>query len=149
MNISNTNIEPAEICKELLNKMEKDGDACGIYSNDTVAFHKARGVKPMVDFWSCGDLEKAIVCDKVIGKASAMFLVSGGAKYAYGKVMSKLALDFLNKNNLECDCERLVDKIKNREGDGLCPMESAVADINDLDTGIEKVIIKMNELGIK
>lgn len=149
MKISNKNMEPLDICNELLKKMEQDEKSCSIYVNDTITFHKERGVKPMVDFWSCGALDGAVVCDKVIGKASAMLLVSGNAKYVYGKVMSELALEFLKENDLECGYEQLVDKIQNREGNGLCPMESVVADIEDINEGIEKIIEKMNELGIK
>ena len=145
----NTKMESPLVVEGLLHAMEKQDASCAIYSDGAVLTHQARGVKPMVDFWSCGDLEDAVVCDKVIGKASAMFLVSGGAAYVYGNVMSQLALDFLHSNHLECGYNQLVDKIQNREGDGLCPMESSVANVNDIDEGIEKVINKMNELGIK
>lgn len=149
MKVSNKNNMPMDVCEELLREMGQDDRSCGIYVNDTMIFHKARGVKPMVDFWSCGNLKEAIVCDKVVGKASAMLLVNGGAKFVYGKIMSKLALDFLNSNNLECAYEQLVEKIQNREGNGLCPMESLVIEIEDTDQGIEKIIDKMEELGIK
>ena len=145
----NTKMESPLVVEGLLHAMEKQDSSCAIYTDGAVLTHQARGVKPMVDFWSCGDLEDAVVCDKVIGKASAMFLVSGGASYVHGHVMSQLALDFLASNNLECGYDQLVDKIQNREGDGLCPMESAVADIDDIDEGIEKIINTMDQLGIK
>ena len=145
----NIKMESPLVVEGLLHAMEVQDTSCAIYTDGAVLTHKSRGVKPMVDFWSCGDLEDAVVCDKVIGKASAMFLVSGGAAYVHGQVMSQLALDFLVSNSIDCGYDQLVEKIKNREGNGLCPMESSVADVNDIDEGIENVINKMNELGIE
>lgn len=137
------------VVEGLLHTMEEQGASCAIYTEGVFLTHQGHGVKPMVDFWACGDLKDAVVCDKVIGKASAMFLVGGEAAYVHGQLMSKLALDFLRSNNLECGYDQLVDKIQNREGNGLCPMESSVADIDNSDEGIERVVNKMNELGIK
>ena len=140
---NNINIQPKEIAAELLNLLEEKNATCAIYKDGAVLTHKDRGVSPIIDFWSVGDLENAIVCDKVIGKASAMFLVSGGAKFVHGKIMSQLALDLLASNNVDCSYTKLVPKIQNRQGDGLCPMESAVANIEDLNEGIELILKKV------
>ena len=140
------NIDYREIAVELAKFIDNGQVACAIYKDQTVLIHQARGVEPMVDFWSVGDLKDAVVCDKVIGKASAMFLVSGEAVYVHGHVMSQLAADFLRKNNIEYDYDQLVDKIQTIQGDGLCPMESAVENIDDIKEGIDIILKKSKEL---
>ena len=114
-----------------------------IAAKEQVAFtHNSRGVKPVIEFWSKEFLNDAIIVDKVIGKASALFMAASSAKHIHGVVMSQLAAEFLEKSGVSYSADTIVPKIINRAGDGLCPMESAVADVESLEEGIDILLEK-------
>lgn len=112
----------------------------GYYSTDS-------GIKPIIsklndDLHYFKDLS---VADKIVGKASAMLLALSGAKEVKTIVLSKSGKDILDKYKIAYTYEQLVDYIVNRKGDGMCPMEETVKDIDDLDLAY----IKLNERIIK
>lgn len=87
-----------------------------------------------------------IVADKIIGKASAMLLILSGVKEIYCLVLSKAGKDILEKYNIPYHYETLTDYIVNRTGDGMCPMEKTVKDIDDLNDAYIALNNKMEEL---
>lgn len=108
--------------------------SCVIIKNNTIV-HSAigNGVKPLIALYENNPemLKGAFVVDKVIGKAAAMIAVLGGATKVYGVVMSKAAEEYLHHKKIPAKYGRCVDVISNRTGDGLCPLEKAVMDIDD------------------
>lgn len=95
---------------------------------------------------SSTDLKGFSAADKIIGKAAAMLFVKAGVKEVYGSVMSSSAAELLQKYNIPCSWGTLTDKIINRKGDGVCPMEQTVAGINDLTEAYEALLRRRNEL---
>lgn len=85
----------------------------------------------------------AIVYDKIIGKAAAMLLIRSGVKKVHALVMSKSAKKVLDEYEIKYTYEELVDKIINRKGNGICPMEKAVEKIDDLLEAYEVLITKV------
>lgn len=94
---------------------------------------KERGIRPIVQLLKkdTAALEGMVVCDKVIGKAAALLLVYGKIKMLYTPVLSAPAEDILNKYGVAYQCDQVVDRIKNRTGDGLCPMETLAMGIEE------------------
>ena len=90
-----------------------------------------RGIVPLLEHWEAGRLQGAFVADKIIGKAAAMLLILGGAKGVYGEVMSEKARELLLAARVETAFGSLAPYIINRKGDGLCPMEQAVLELDD------------------
>ena len=75
--------------------------------------------------------EGAVVADRVIGKAAAMLLAASGVQEVFGAVMSESAEQFLKQAGISYGyCEK-VPYIKNRTGDGMCPMEETVQSLTD------------------
>lgn len=97
-----------------------------------------RGVSPLLRLYDndFGILDGAFVVDKLIGKAAAMILVLGGAKGVYGEIMSAAAKDYLENRGIEARYGRCVDVISNREGNGICPIERSVWDIDEPQEGV-------------
>lgn len=100
-----------------------------------------RGIKSLLALQT-GSLTGAFVADKIIGKAAAMLLARGGAIEVYAEVISEPALKVLHDRHILCVYEKLVPNIINREGTGICPMESAVLNMDGLDAAFE--ILKHN-----
>lgn len=96
-----------------------------------------RGVVPAVEMLDAGRLKGALVVDKIVGRAVAAVFVAGGVKKVYAPVMSAGAKDLLEKNGITATADSVVDTIINREGTGMCPMENAVKNTQDVGEMVE------------
>lgn len=102
---------------------------------------KGNGVKPIMKILEKDPLllQDALVADKLIGKAAAMLLSMGGVKAIYGNTMSRSAEGYLEKKGISYDYGRCIQVVSNRTGDGICPLEKAVADVEDEQEAYEKL----------
>ncbi len=105
-----------------------------------------RGIAPIIAMYEAGLLEGAVVFDKVIGKAAAQIMTLGGVKRCYGVTMSKSAVEYLQEKSIFVEYETLADYIVNRSGDGVCPMEDAVENIEDPKEALAAVRRRLEEL---
>ncbi len=111
-----------------------DSNLTCVLVNDTQTLTASeRGIKPVLQWLAQipSPLAGAFVADKVVGKAAALLFVHGGIKALYTQTISQPALDVLEQHNIPIQYDTLVLRIKNRVGDGLCPMESRVWEIDD------------------
>lgn len=72
-------------------------------------------------------LRGASVADKVVGKGAAALMTLGGVKEVWAGVISRPALELLEKAGIEVSFGKLVEGIANRAGTGPCPVESLCA----------------------
>ena len=120
-----TDIEKA---KELL----KDDFTCALVKGETVYTSKDKGIAPVLRHLNEGtDLEGFCVADKIVGKAAASLFICAGIKEVYGEVMSVKGMAKLEEYDIPYTYGTQVDKIINRKGDDICPMERTVQDIDD------------------
>lgn len=119
-----------------------------INQNKIVYTANQRGISVLIDLFENQPekLKGAIIVDKVIGKAAAMIFVYAGVNMVYGETMSNHAKKYLNSNQIKADYGICVDSIINREGNGICPMESSVLDIEDAKVGYDILVKKVAEL---
>lgn len=105
---------------------------CVLVKNDMVYTSKERGIKPLLCCYKEQKMKQGCsAADRVVGKAAAFFYVLLGAKELYADVISKPALEVLEKAGIAVSYTTLVDAIRNRTNTGFCPMETAVWDIED------------------
>lgn len=105
---------------------------CVLTKADKVITATARGISPMVGFISnCTDLNGFSAADKIVGKAAALLFVLAGVKEVYAAVLSQKAQEVFLNHGIKFSCDTLAEAIINRAGTDLCPMEKAVADIDD------------------
>jgi len=76
-------------------------------------------------------LKGASVADRVVGRGVALLFALGGAGSVYARVISSGALKVLRDNNITVSFGAETPYIKNRKGDGLCPVETLTAHVND------------------
>ena len=101
----------------------------------------------MIDFLQDGiDLSGYSVADKIVGKAAAMLFVKAGIKEVYAEILSVSGKNFLEEHGINAGYETLAEKIINRTGDDICPMEKTVADIIDPEEGYEAIRNKLKEM---
>lgn len=106
-----------------------------------------RGVMPMLGFLREGrDLSGFCAADRVVGRAAAMLFAKAGVRAVHAEVMSDGAAALLAAHGIDASCDVRTAAIENRQKTGLCPMESAVAGIEDIDAGIAAIRRRAEEM---
>lgn len=91
-----------------------------------------RGVAPLLKWLDEGmSLQGFSAADKVVGKGAAYLYILLEVKEIYANVISRPALDTLKKHNIPTSYAILTEAVKNRDNTGLCPIESAVMNIDN------------------
>ena len=123
--------------KELKNTLQVGDYICVIALADSLYTSRERGVKPLLELLSSGtDVHGNYAADKVVGKAAAFIYAKLGISALYALVVSVPALEVLKRAGITVIYDELSEAIRNRRGDGFCPMESAVMEISDYDEAI-------------
>lgn len=119
---------------ELKEILLKENHTIVIYKNDASVFiSKDRGVVPLMKLLQedKSQLIDSIVVDKVIGKAAALLMAFAGVKEVFTPTISSPAIEVLKNHDIKITFDNEVDRIINRKGDGLCPMETLCLDIDN------------------
>lgn len=90
----------------------------------------------------CGsgkDLSAGAVSDKIVGKAAALLFVLLKVKLVHAETISEGAVKVFQKFGVEFSFDVRTQAIVNRKGDGLCPMENAVKDIDEPEDALRAV----------
>ncbi len=95
-------------------------------------FTSARGgIAPLLELVESGrNFKGCCVADKIVGKAAAMLYVCLGAEEVYAQVLSRAGEEVLSRFGIRYSCDCTAERIANRKGDGVCPMELAVSAIS-------------------
>lgn len=100
-----------------------------------------RGIAPIMDFIRTGkDIRGYSVADVVVGKAVALLFVRSGIKAVYAKTLSESGKKILDEYGVYYEYERLTERIINRAGTDVCPMEKALKDIDDPEEAYKKLL---------
>ena len=76
-------------------------------------------------------LIKALVVDKVVGRAAAAICIVGKTKKVHAMMMSAEAASLLKAHGVEASADKTVPKILNRDLTDGCPMEQTIAGMED------------------
>ena len=130
-----------------INLITEGTASCVVLKDNTIIKTQCdRGIGPVIRLYESGLLADAFVVDKIIGKAAAMVLTLGGVKGCYGVTMSVAAVQWLKEHHVSVQYDKCVEAIINRTGDGICPMEQTVKDIDDPEVALKALKAKMEEL---
>lgn len=112
--------------------LEEEGCTCVLCKQDTVYKSFRRGISPLLTVLEKRqDFSGFSAADKVVGKAAALLYCLMQVRAVYAPVISRSAQELLQAHNISVHYGLCVCAIKNRTGDGLCPMETAVQHITD------------------
>ena len=122
---------------------------CVLCKENEIFTSEFRGVKPLVKWYAeKTELEGFSAADKVVGKATAFLYALLGVKRVFAKVISLPAKEVLENHGIEVSFNTLVPNIINRAGDGICPFELAVQDVDNAKESYKIIRLKMEEMGI-
>lgn len=106
---------------------------CLIKKDDKIIFSSTiNGIKPLLEIKEKEiDVKGAVAYDKIVGKAASLIYVYLGVKEIHADVISESAISVLDRYKIKYDYKKIVDKIINRKGDDICPMEKTVLLVDD------------------
>lgn len=98
--------------------------------NDVRTFHR-KGIRDLYELiiYNPVFLRGASIADKVVGKAAAALIVSGGVQSVYADTISLSALYLLEKSHIPTEFGSLVPYIQNKSRTDWCPMEKRCYDV--------------------
>ena len=120
---------------------------CVLCRGDDLQCSRQNGIRPLLawirdnkDYTGCS------AADQIVGKAAALLYARMGIVSLYGQVMSERAIPVLEKFHIFYEAEKTAPYIINRAGDGMCPMEQTVLDLDDPDAAFDALSAKVEEL---
>ena len=120
------------------------GHTICLCKNGNCLYSERRGIAPMMNFiYNGAELACYSVADVVVGKAAAMLFIKCGIRHVFAKTLSQYAKRVLELYGVEYEYEILTERIINREGTDVCPMEKAVMNTDDPE---EAYVILKNKL---
>ena len=135
---------------EQAKKLVADGKAeCVVIRGGRLYPWNGRGVSPLLEFHDHrepGFLKGATVVDKVIGRAAAAIIVSGGVVRVHGEVMSEDGKAYLESRGIQVTYGTLVPRILNMDRSDLCPLEKSVEGIDDPEQALTALRKRIEEL---
>ncbi|MCM1546520.1 MAG: DUF1893 domain-containing protein [Clostridiales bacterium] len=106
-----------------------------------------RGIAPMMGFIESGvDLSGYSVADKVVGKAAALLFIKCGIISVYAETLSEYAKKALEERGIAVEYKTLTERIINRDGTDICPMEKTVLNCGDAEEAYALLKNKLKEL---
>lgn len=115
-----------------LAKLNLEGHTICLCKGGKLIYSEKRGIAPMMGFIADGvDLKEYSVADIVVGKAAALLFVKCGIAEVYAKTLSEAGKKVLEKHGVHYAYGKLTEKIINRAGTDICPMEKAILDCGD------------------
>ena len=127
---------------DLKNILLKENHTIVIYKNDaSVYISNDRGVAPLMKLLKEDKLQlrDSMVADKVIGKAAALLMVYAGVKEVFTPTISVPAVEVFEKHDVKITYDKVVERIINRKGDGLCPMETLCLNVENPEEAFLKI----------
>lgn len=93
---------------------------------------KGLGIKPFLE--AIEELKERMygstVADRILGKASALLCVYAKISNVYSPQSTKTALAVLIRAGIPGHTDMLIEHIKNKTGDDICPFEKMLLDID-------------------
>jgi len=84
-------------------------------------------------------LADSTVVDRLVGRASALLISYFNAKEVYTRLLSRRAIEILEKHGIAYAAERVVNTIRNKEDTDMCPFEKMVLTIDNPKEGYRKL----------
>lgn len=126
--------------KEIALSLLQEGNTCVLVGNGKTLCSTKRGVAPLLAWLENKENGQGMIAaDKVVGRAAAFLYVLLGVKEVYALVISEGAEEVFLRFKVAYSFEERVPAIRNRAGDGFCPMEQAVLSIDEPNRAYEEI----------
>ena len=137
-----------ELLERARKRLEEGEYTCVLLAGDGREHtSRERGVKPLLELLSTKDsFGEYVAADKTVGAGAAHLYVLLGVRALWANIVSRSAIDVLEKNGITVAFGECVPYIINRRGDGQCPIETAVAYASSSEEAYELIIDALKRL---
>jgi hypothetical protein len=106
------------------------------------------GLKPLLDtIDEMGeDIYNSVIGDRILGRASALLCRYAKAQAVYSPRGTKTGIALLIMGGVPCQVDELIPFINNRAGDGPCPFEKMLKDIDSPEEAYKLLKKKISNL---
>ena len=120
---------------------------CAFVRGEEIITRTERGVKPLIMLLDGRKSLSGFSCaDRVVGRAAALLYVLLGAREVHAEVLSRSGEEVFKAHKIAYGCDVSAERIVNRAGTGLCPMELATEGISDPVEALSAIRRKLKEL---
>ena len=127
--------------------LEQSDCTCVLLAGDEIFTSHRRGVAPLLGWLEEGNLKPGFfAADKVVGRATAYLYCLLGARAVYAGVISEAAMGVFSRYGIHALWDQQVPYIRNRAGDGMCPMEAATLNVHTPEDALAAVKKALAEL---
>lgn len=133
-----------DIRRQAIDLLHSERCSCVVRCADgSIEVLRQRGIRDLHDLLHDGrePLRGAFVADKVVGKGAAALMIAGGAEGLYADVISREALELLDRYGLMAEYDTVTDHIINRAGTDRCPVERLCSGLRS----VEECLVKIEE----
>jgi hypothetical protein len=129
MNVTDEIIQDINLARVTLSS--EDYSIVVIRDGKILTHEKGDGIKPIMKVIDelGAEMEGKVVGDRILGKASAFLCRYSKVKGVYSPQATKTAIAILIIGGIPCQADEMIPLIKNRSGDGLCPFEKMLQNI--------------------
>ena len=124
---------------QMLDMLNEQGLSLLVYNHDSLTTHDNRGVQDLLQLISDQPerLQGAIVADKIIGKAAAAIMATGGVKEVHTNIICTPAKELFKSQGILVFATEEVPMILNRDRSAMCPIDTQIADIESIEECVE------------
>lgn len=127
--------------------LESGGHTCVLCRGETTLTSDAHGVVALLSWLGSGvDLAGFSAADRVVGRAAALLYAAAGVVCVHAVVASEPALEVLAVHGIEASADEVVGAILDRVRTGPCPMDAAVAGVDDPSEATQLLRAAVNRL---
>ncbi|MDO5330356.1 MAG: DUF1893 domain-containing protein [Bacillota bacterium] len=146
---TNSNKSLTDSLKEAESLLRNGGFALVYQSGGSFIGKTGNGIKPLFEMAAEKDPKTGeVLADKVIGRAAAFLCLKIGFKAVFAFSMSEGAIKLFETAGVEWSCVEKTDRILNRRGDDLCPMEKATMECKNEEEAYLAIRRKLVEFGL-
>lgn len=129
------------------NTLENGDYSCVLYNGRKFFTSNERGIIPLIQFLdSAENFCGFSAADKIVGKAAAFVYTLMEIEEIYAKVITFDALLVLEKNSIYVSYQEAVPAIINRTGNGICPIERAVENVDSPKEAVHAIKFALENL---
>lgn len=134
-----TTEQPESTGEQMLTMLNEQGLSLLVYNDSVLTTHQNRGVADLLQLISEQPqrLKGAVVADKIIGKAAAALMATGGVIEVHTNIICTPARDLLEKEGIAVYATEEVPQILNRDKSSMCPIDTQLEGIETIEECVQ------------
>lgn len=128
-----------ETAKKLL--LEENLTIVLVRKGEVLYKSKERGIKPLYTAFTTmkNEMQGCSAADKVVGKSAAWLYARAGIKELYCNVIAEKGAELLKKKEIKLNSNIMVEHIKNRQKNDMCPVEKLAKEEKEFEKLLENI----------